>query len=156
MKTRKIIVGLLALLWMILIFVFSSQTGKESSGLSDTITNFIIKIFYKDYNNFDLSRQQNIYANLSTFVRKSAHACEYGVLSLLVYVFILEKKNIYLIIVPVLFSLLYAISDEIHQIFVNGRVGSIIDVLIDTSGSFVFTMIIFGIHKLINYAKAEK
>ena len=40
-------------------------------------------------------------------------------------------------------SLLYAISDEIHQLFVPGRAGQIRDVLIDFSGSL--TGVIFAL-----------
>ncbi|MDI6757785.1 MAG: VanZ family protein, partial [Endomicrobiia bacterium] len=35
---------------------------------------------------------------------------------------------------PALFSIIYAVSDEYHQTFVVGRVGSFWDVMIDTSG----------------------
>ena len=33
-------------------------------------------------------------------------------------------------------SVIYAVTDEIHQIFVPGREGKISDVVIDSSGSF--------------------
>ena len=33
------------------------------------------------------------------------------------------------------FSVLYAASDEVHQLFVDGRAGSAVDVLIDSGGA---------------------
>ena len=41
-------------------------------------------------------------------------------------------KNIF--IVSILLSILYSCTDEIHQLFVSGRSGSIIDVMIDSIG----------------------
>jgi VanZ family protein len=37
--------------------------------------------------------------------------------------------------------LIYAILDEIHQIFVPGRSCEIMDIIIDSSGSFIFIAI---------------
>ena len=45
------------------------------------------------------------------------------------------------IIYTIIFVFIYACSDEIHQLFVSGRSGEILDVLIDTTGGFVGTMI---------------
>ena len=44
-----------------------------------------------------------------------------------------------------LICVLYAISDEIHQLFVPGRAGQVRDVLIDSSGSFlgIFLVMLF-------------
>jgi VanZ family protein len=35
------------------------------------------------------------------------------------------------------FCILYAISDEVHQLFVLGRGAQVVDVLIDSLGAFV-------------------
>jgi VanZ family protein len=43
-----------------------------------------------------------------------------------------EKIDIFLLII--LFSIVYAISDEFHQLFVVGRTCSLSDVLIDSIG----------------------
>ncbi len=61
-------------------------------------------------------------------VRKIAHAVEFGVLGAL---FLRATRR------PGLaFALgtLYAVSDEVHQSFVAGRMGSAVDVAIDTLG----------------------
>ena len=41
------------------------------------------------------------------------------------------------ILYPLLFSMLYACSDELHQLFVPGRFCAFKDVMIDSSGAFV-------------------
>ena len=39
-------------------------------------------------------------------------------------------------------TILYGISDEIHQLFVLGRVGQIADVLFDTSGALAMILLL--------------
>ena len=70
------------------------------------------------------------------FFRKGAHIIEYFILAFLFFrVFRfhkLKKKEIYLL--SFLFSLAYALSDEIHQAFVPGREGKFSDVGVDLIG----------------------
>lgn len=78
------------------------------------------------------------------FLRKLAHMTEFGVLFLLIHRAFLaqsfNKKTAALI--AVLFSVLYAISDEHHQSFVIGRVASLVDVGIDTLGILFATFLV--------------
>lgn len=73
-------------------------------------------------------------------MRKFAHAAEYAVLAVLILRAILStsqkspKKSLVIVIVIVA---LYAISDELHQLFVEGRVAAPFDVLIDTAGGTI-------------------
>ena len=102
----------------------SSFNASISSKQSNFIVNIISKIL--NINNINL---------LSIIIRKLAHFTEYFILGILVANFIknIHKKPYYAII----FCILYAISDEIHQIFVQGRSGEIKDILIDTCGSTI-------------------
>jgi VanZ family protein len=61
-------------------------------------------------------------------LRKIAHAAEYAVLGALL-ARALGRPG-----VAVLAGVLYAVSDEVHQVFVPGRLGSPIDVAIDAVG----------------------
>jgi VanZ family protein len=63
-----------------------------------------------------------------TLLRKLAHAGEYAVLGALLL------RAVASIPVAVFLGVLYAVSDEIHQAFVPGRLGSPVDVAIDTVG----------------------
>ncbi len=61
-------------------------------------------------------------------LRKIAHAAEYAVLGALLARALRSPG------VAVLAGVLYAVSDEVHQAFVPGRLGSPIDVAIDALG----------------------
>ena len=61
-------------------------------------------------------------------LRKLAHAAEFAVLGVL-FLRAVERPAL-----AFLLASAYAVSDEIHQIFVPGRLGSPLDVLIDMAG----------------------
>ena len=70
-------------------------------------------------------------------LRKIAHITEYGILAFLVWRAIFHSIKINLSKAYAwsgALSLLYSISDEIHQSFVPTRHGSVFDVLIDAFG----------------------
>jgi len=70
-------------------------------------------------------------------LRKIAHISEYGILAFLIWRAIFHSIRINLSKTYAwsgAFSFIYAISDEIHQIFVPTRHGSILDILIDGIG----------------------
>ncbi len=79
------------------------------------------------------------------FLRKIAHITEYFILTFLLYRAFRDsfKMNAFrLFMYPAFFSLLYAISDEIHQYFVLTRSCSVQDVLIDSIGIIGFCVLI--------------
>lgn len=121
---------------MILIFMFSHQTGCESSGLSSQIVLWI---------------QTYLHIPITEFiVRKAAHMSEYALLTLtFIYGF---YKNQYPIQKIMIYSLigtfLYACSDEMHQLFIGGRAGQFTDVLIDTCGGCFAIMFYYVLTKL--------
>jgi hypothetical protein len=72
--------------------------------------------------------------------RKGAHVFEFFVLAYLFWKVLSHdvsdlKKRLYSIFI---LSLVYAISDEFHQLFVFGREGKLLDVGIDCIGIFIF------------------
>lgn len=122
--TKNKISLLLVILWMILIFIMSSFDANNSSNQS----NFIVDIITSIINIKDTEL-------LSLIIRKLAHFTEYFILGLLVINFIIryDKK----IIIAILLCIIYATSDEIHQIFVPGRSCQITDIMIDSLGSIM-------------------
>lgn len=115
---------LLVFLWMLLIFLMSSFDATKSANQSNFIVNIINNIFKIE--NIEL---------LSFIIRKLAHFTEYLILGFLT-INMLNKNDIskkYLL--SILICIIYATSDEIHQIFVPGRACQIRDVLIDSIGS---------------------
>ena len=115
---------LLVFLWMFLIFLMSSFDATESANQSNFIVNIITNIF----------KIENIEV-LSFIIRKLAHFTEYLILGFLT-INMLNKNDIskkYLI--SIIFCVIYAISDEIHQFLIPGRACQIKDILIDSIGS---------------------
>lgn len=126
---------ILMLLWMLLIFIMSSFDATESANQSNFIVNIINNIFKIE--NIEL---------LSFIIRKLAHFTEYLILGFLT-INMLNKNDIskkYLL--SILICIIYATSDEIHQIFVPGRACQIRDILIDSIGSITGVYL----YKLIN------
>ena len=118
---------ILVLIWMLLIFLMSSYNANMSSEQSGVIVNFIANIL--NINNLEL---------LSLIIRKQAHYTEYLILGLLLVNLLKDYHNKYLLI-SIIICILYATSDEIHQLFVPGRSCQFQDILIDTLGSITGT-----------------
>ena len=66
---------------------------------------------------------------MDTVLRKLAHLAEYAILGALLYRAVRRPG------LAIALAALYAVSDEIHQTFVDGRVGAPLDVGIDTLGA---------------------
>lgn len=69
------------------------------------------------------------------------HIIEFGILSLLLYralKTIVKNPQI----LAVLITILYAITDEIHQCFVSGRISSTFDVMVDAFGAVAMQCIV--------------
>ncbi|MDF2946800.1 MAG: VanZ like family protein [Bacillales bacterium] len=111
------------LLWMALIFYLSHQPAGESDQLSSSVSKFIYKII-----NELLPIINSI--DLNYYIRKVAHFTEYLILG-----FLLENALKKRLVYTLLFCILYAISDEVHQAFIPGRGPGVMDVLIDSSGA---------------------
>ena len=127
---KKKINLILIIMWMIFIFVMSSFNANESANQSNIMVQFISHIF--NINNLEL---------LSFMVRKIAHFSEYLILGILIYNYCL-KFNL-----STLICLLYAISDEVHQIFIPGRSCQIRDIIIDLLGALCGILIIYLYNK---------
>ena len=150
----KIFRIIILVLWMLVIFTFSQSNGEKSSGrsigiLKNIVTNisdglYKIKLIKEPISD---AKVQKIANNLNYPARKIMHMSEYFILALLVYnVLVLYKiKKIYLITFCT--SFLYAVSDEIHQLF-TGRTCSIIDALVDSIGILVALFFIYSVNKL--------
>ena len=121
--------------WMLLIFLFSNDTGEVSTKKSDGLIIGTIEFLLER----DLTDAEKIkYVDwFVTPVRKGAHLLVYFVLGYLMIStlkeFRLVDKRTY--IYAVILCMLYAISDEVHQYFVPGRSAEVIDVVIDTVGA---------------------
>ena len=131
-----------SILIMVIIFMFSSQTGEESSGLSSQIVYWI---------------QNYLHIPISEFmIRKAAHMSEYAFLTL-TYIYGFYKSGFKLkkiLLYSILATFTYACSDEIHQLLISGRAGQFTDVLIDTCGGLIM-ITIFGLFHRKKNQKVE-
>ncbi|WP_019412445.1 VanZ family protein [Paenisporosarcina sp. TG20] len=130
----KIISWIPVILWMFLIYTSSAQVADDSNELSKGITQSIVETVESIIPGNDISVD-----NLNYLIRKSAHFFTYLILALLVLNAV-RKSRIYGIksfTISLGICVLYAISDETHQLFVPGRGGQATDVLIDTSGAML-------------------
>ena len=137
MKWFKII---LIILWMGLIFSFSNQTGTSSSSLSTKVLTRIAITIDKDMTDEEIDEFVDKY---SFIIRKVAHLTIYFILGILAYINLREYMKVTpaLVIYSIIFCLVYASTDEIHQLLVNGRSGNIYDVILDTCGSTLAILI---------------
>ncbi|MCI8412241.1 MAG: VanZ family protein [Clostridia bacterium] len=128
----RIILLILLLGTFYMIFGFSSQNGEKSGELSSNITKFILEKMNYD----DIQNQEEIFKKTEIVIRKIAHFSIYTLVGLLLMSFVSTyklKENIR-IIISLCMGILYATSDEVHQLFIPGRSGQITDVIIDTMG----------------------
>lgn len=115
---------ILVLIWMIIIFIMSSFNAEDSANQSNFIVNIIANIL--NINNISL---------LCLIIRKLAHFTEYLILGTLVINMFTKNNAKKTYLLSILLCIIYAISDEIHQIFIPGRACQIKDILIDSVGS---------------------
>lgn len=71
-------------------------------------------------------------------VKKTAHVLEYTILFLLWFYAIGDKNPFKAFI----YSIVFAFTDEIHQLFVPGRTGRLRDVAIDSIGMIILSYLI--------------
>lgn len=117
--------------------MLSAQSVQQTNGLSKEVTGLIMRtlktfkrVSSKDH--FDMGR-------INHLVRKYAHFFTYLVLGILVMNALSRSGFIGFKILALSISIcvLYAISDEVHQLFVPGRGAQVKDVLIDSAGATV-------------------
>ena len=128
---RFIITGL----WCLMIFMFSANSADTSGKQSGRIVGIVIDVFVPDYDSLSEARQEQITDTVTFIVRKSAHFTEYLVLGALVFwcLYKTKGKRLRTALAAVLTSL-YSVTDELHQLFSDGRSCELRDVLIDTCG----------------------
>lgn len=143
MKARKTIFIILAIVWMSVIFAMSARVAAASTQDSEFVGMAIGRIFIADFGKWDIQAQLSFAESIDHFVRKAAHGTEFGVLSLLCLGIFYDgnikerKEAIKPFLAAFTAAAVYAVSDEIHQLFVEGRSGMITDVIIDCLGAGV-------------------
>ncbi len=138
-KKRNLIYRWLAVIvWMVIIYILSDQPASISDELSVGIIDRVFSIF-----GINISLNQDLLQLFNYIIRKSAHFVTFFTLGILLCHAIIKKAIVkeYLIVVGIAF--LYAVFDEVHQLFVVGRSGQISDVVIDFAGVLLAVLIYY-------------
>lgn len=127
----KIFVYLIMTLFcMSVIFCFSAQDGGESQMLSDGLLKYLKSLVGM------LPLPEDWDAGF--LLRKAAHFAEFyalGASSCLLAGKLRNKKTVSYGFRALIFSVLYACTDEMHQLFVPERAASFSDLMIDSAGA---------------------
>ncbi|WP_404469016.1 VanZ family protein [Sutcliffiella horikoshii] len=139
--------------WMALIFFLSAQQGEQSANLSGGITELVHQIVEQVAPDAEFKMDE-----ISFFVRKNAHFFAYMLLAILTLNAVRRSGGHGWLSMGVAFviSLLYAISDEVHQLFVPGRSGQVSDVLLDSAGALAGIALYALISYLLNGKRKDK
>ncbi|MBZ4647735.1 MAG: VanZ family protein [Clostridia bacterium] len=139
---NKKVSWLLVILWMGVIFFFSAMPDTDSSQSSLAAVNIVLGILSALQITADIGL-------LHLMIRKIAHGTEYFILcTLCINAFRSSGFSLQLSLLYGFFlSIGYAATDEFHQLFVPGRTGTLTDVLIDSIGGGIGTLIYWTITK---------
>ncbi|MCR2807256.1 VanZ family protein [Paenibacillus soyae] len=131
---RKFVYWAVVILWMALIIFFSHQPASSSDELSTGVTEVIVVFIEQMLPNTDVNALE-----LNHAVRKNAHFFIYFILAILVLGTLTKFKvrGMRGVVASLLICVCFAISDELHQLFVVGRGAQVADVFIDSVGAWI-------------------
>ncbi len=136
---KKILLWAGVILLSMRIFSFSAATASESSSVSEKITKVVVDVVKQTKSNAskDPSWEKELFEICHKIVRKTAHFSLYAVLAVLTLLLVKSYGAVWLLsgIISAAYCLLFAISDEVHQLFVDGRSGQVSDVFLDFCGA---------------------
>ncbi len=135
---KRIIIPAFTVLWMAVIFWFSSAPAKESTHMSLSAGRMAARIFVPAFDEWAPEKQDAFAEKIDYPVRKTAHAGEYAVLGVWMYGTVNSfsgRKRVCRGVTAWAAASVYAATDEFHQLFVPGRSGQISDVLLDSTGA---------------------
>ncbi len=151
-RLRSNAAGVLAIIWMIVIFIFSAQNNEESSVVSEGFSDRIVNVTgWLLHLHIDEDKALEIALAIEYFVRKGAHMTEFAVLAVLLYLWLgrWQMARLRRCGTAVALTVLYACSDEFHQLFVEGRAGLASDVLVDGVGAVLGLVFFLLVQRVI-------
>ena len=140
----KIICWALVAACMWAIFYFSSRTAVESTEQSNVILDFLKRIFGESF-----------ITQTDLIVRKCAHFLEFTGLGLLFALALFVQTAKPKTPLAIALTSVYAVTDEVHQIFVEGRACRVYDWAIDTAGAALGALAFLAIFAIIGKIKAK-
>lgn len=117
----------------------------ESNKLSGSVLENILTVVVKEFSSLPSENKVSMVMQYQLLIRKSAHFLVFAALGFSAVGFFAtfpKIKRLFSALLALVYVALYAISDEVHQLFVLGRTGRVSDVVIDTAGG-IFGIIVF-------------
>ena len=112
---------------MVLIFFFSAQPAEESHFLSKGIGRTLLEWF-------PFLESMVTLGELNYYLRKMAHFGIYFALGICLTLMSGRQRKLPPVVLSILIGAAFAASDEVHQVFSDGRSAMIQDVLLDSCG----------------------
>ena len=157
---REVLFIILTVIWCGVIFAFSAQVADDSSKTSGGVIYLFCRLVVSGFKNLDSAERDEMISGMQFWVRKAAHFAVFfvlGVLSLQVFLSAdPPKRRRDCAFAALAFSILYAISDEVHQHFVPGRACQLRDICIDTAGAAVGVLLSIAVIRLIALKNRKK
>jgi len=151
MKIKRIIYTCFLIVWMIIIFIFSNQDANKSESTSDKVTSTVIDtVQVVTKQDITKEKKSNLIEDTRVLVRKSAHFFLFLILGILIYLTLSSYSIPKTVLFSIIFCFMYACSDELHQLFTNGRTAKVLDVFVDTCGSVLAIIICHFIKRFKN------
>ena len=118
-----------------IIFGFSNQNSKTSGGISQKVTEYIVK-FIPNIQQLEEVQKEEVIDRIESVIRKIAHFTIYALVGFLLMSLMLtyKMKEIDQIGISLIIGVVYASTDEIHQAFIPGRGPQVTDIVLDTIG----------------------
>jgi VanZ family protein len=137
------------------IFANSAQTAEASTTISSEVSNGIFTVLWAEYSELPETEQIVIIKDSQLLVRKSAHFVAYFVLAFCICgaMNTYKLKKIMIILFSWCGATAYAVSDEVHQLFVEGRAGRAYDVVLDSAGAASGVALLMLFMMLYNFSK---
>lgn len=119
---KRVMSIILVMIWMIIIFLFSNQQGEGSGSTSKNVSRIIANIIdiQKEYTE---EQKEELIQTIEPYIRKLAHFSIYTLGGILIInatkqFELINRKQI---LTSVSIGMLYAITDELHQLWIAGR-----------------------------------
>ena len=135
MRNKKVIFTILTFMWVAVIFSFSLQPGEVSGDISGSFLQKILEWFAPGvFEQLETMPQEQL-EFWHMVLRKCAHFTEFAVLGVLSSLTVSQTKLSRRGLIALGFCLAVAAMDETLQLFVDGRAGRVVDVMIDGVGA---------------------
>ncbi len=142
---------ILTVIWMVMIFLFSAQPAEKSTETSLFIGQLVEAVCVPGFLDLSPEEKRVMAEDIDFVVRKTAHATEYAILGALLCMTVgefLTLPEFRRYRLAYILGTLYAVTDEIHQLFVPGRSCMLMDVFIDSAGVLAGVLAVYVLKKI--------